>query len=202
MSKSKLFIVSGIAAVAVLLTVYLLFFNKTNEKVLNAMPEEVICFFDIHNANDFSILLNQNPMFGELEKTQLIGELKQDLNLYASALSTNPELLSDVLNNNLIAGAFAGGKTEVDYLLLLQLKEASRLNLKNFLPVLNNKKPTATPHTFERVTIYELKYPNSDTAFSFAMENGIFYLQHFRCSGRKCYSTIKKRKPCYRKCCF
>lgn len=195
MSKSKLFIVSGIAAVAVLLTVYLLFFNKTNEKVLNAMPEEVICFFDIHNANDFSILLNQNPMFGELEKTQLIGELKQDLNLYASALSTNPELLSDVLNNNLIAGAFAGGKTEVDYLLLLQLKEASRLNLKNFLPVLNNKKPTATPHTFERVTIYELKYPNSDTAFSFAMENGIFIYSTSAVLVENAILQLKKGNP-------
>jgi hypothetical protein len=93
-------------------------------------------------------------------------------------LSTNPELLSDLLNSRVVAGAFTTGNTNIDYLILLQLDEAAKLNLKNFKPVINQLSPEVNTHTFERALIYELSYKGSDTAFSFALENGDLYIQY------------------------
>jgi len=157
-----------------LIAIYLLVFNKRNASVLDAMPADVLCFFDVKANNEFSILLNSDEIFGAIGKTQLIGELQVDLNEYITLLATEPKLLSDLQQHNLIAGAFTSGKTSVDYLILLQLKEAKSFNLKNLHPELNGQAPNITKHIFERADIYELKYSNLNYNLSFSIVNGIF----------------------------
>ena len=195
MSKTKLWSIIGGSAVLVFFTVYLLFFNKRNETVLNAMPNDVLCFFDIKKANDFSIVLNQNEIFGALNQTSMIGTLQTDFNLYAGVLSTNPELLSDLLNSRVVAGAFTTGNTNIDYLILLQLDEAAKLNIKNFKPVINQQNPEVNTHTFERALIYELSYKGTDTAFSFALENGIFIFSTTSVLVENAILQLKKGNP-------
>lgn len=195
MSKTKLWGIIGGSAVLVFFTVYLLFYNKRNETVLNAMPNDVLCFFDIKKANDFSIALNQNEIFAALRQTSMIGALHADFNLYAGVLSTNPELLSDLLNSRVVAGAFTTGNTNIDYLILLQLDEAAKLNLKNFKPVINQLSPEVNTHTFERALIYELSYKGSDTAFSFALENGIFIFSTTSVLVENAILQLKKGNP-------
>ncbi|HRH52411.1 MAG TPA: hypothetical protein PLN38_03780 [Chitinophagales bacterium] len=195
MSKTKLWGIIGGGALLVFFTVYMLFFNKRNETVLNAMPNDVLCFFDIKKANDFSIALNQNEIFGALRQTSMIGTLHSDFNLYAGVLSTNPELLSDLLNSRVVAGAFTTGNTKIDYLILLQLDEAAKLNLKNFKPVINQQNPDITTHTFERSLIYELSYKGTDTAFSFALENGIFIFSTTSVLVENAILQLKKGNP-------
>jgi hypothetical protein len=174
MDKRKLWGIIAAAGLAVFITLYVLFFNKRNETALNAMPEDVLCFFDVQSANDFSVLLNHDAMFTVLRETQLIGALHQDMNLYASAVSTNPKILSDLLNNHLIAGAFTSGNASIDYLILLQLDEGVKVKPESFSPSINNIAPQKKSHVFEKTTIYELTYPGTDTSFSFTIENGIF----------------------------
>ncbi len=174
MRNKKTLVIIGTTVTIGLIALYLLVFNKRNAAVLDAMPADVLCFFDVKANNEFSIMLNNNEIFEALGKTQLIGELQTDLNEFIALLVTEPKLLSDLQQHNLITGAFTSGKTAVDYLILLELKEAKSFNLKNLHPELNGLKPNVSKHTFERADIYELKYPNVDYNLSFAKVNGIF----------------------------
>lgn len=174
MTKRKTILFVIIFIIVAALALYFLVFNKRNQVVLNAMPDDVLCFFDVKANNDFSVMLNNDPIFKALGETQLIGELQKDLNQYISLLATEPTLLSDLLQNNLIAGAFAAGQTEADYLILLPLDKAKRYNLSDLHPELNGTAPTVKTHVFERLTIYELNYADSIGKLTCAMSNGIF----------------------------
>lgn len=173
MRNKKTLVIIGSTLLITLVALYFLVFNKRNASVLDAMPADVLCFFDVKANNEFSVMLNSNEIFSALGKTQIIGELQADLNEYIALLATEPKLLSDLQQNNLIVGAFTSGKTAVDYLILLKMDEAKRYNLKNLSPELNGLKADVQTHTFERSTIYELKYSNASYKLSFANVNGI-----------------------------
>lgn len=174
MARRKIGIIGGILAVVIFITVYLLFFNKRNETVLNGMPQDVICFFDVKKTDAFTVLLNNEVAMQELMQTQLFGNLKNDLELFNKICGTKAELLSDIQNKNFLTGAFASGDNNVQYLFLLQLDEASRLNLKQFLPDFDGEQPSVSVHKFERADIYELNYSKSKVAVAFAKVSGVF----------------------------
>lgn len=174
MARRKIGIIGGILAVVIFITVYLLFFNKRNETVLNGMPQDVICFFDVKKTDAFTVLLNNEVAMQELMQTQLFGNLKNDLELFNKICGTKAELLSDIQNKNFLTGAFASGDNNVQYLFLLQLDEASRLNLKQFLPDFEGEQPSVSVHKFERADIYELNYSKSKVAVAFAKVSGVF----------------------------
>ncbi|MBP8916702.1 MAG: hypothetical protein KBG70_08160, partial [Chitinophagales bacterium] len=174
MARRKIGIIGGILAVVIFITVYLLFFNKRNETVLNGMPQDVICFFDVKKTDAFTVLLNNEVAMQELMQTQLFGNLKNDLELFNKICGTKAELLSDIQNKNFLTGAFASGDNNVQYLFLLQLDEASKLNLKQFLPDFDGEQPSVSVHKFERADIYELNYSKSKVAVAFAKVSGVF----------------------------
>ncbi len=140
------------------------------------MPDDVICFFDVKNANDFNVLLKDQPIFTPLEDLFLFGELKNDILLLNKLGSTKAELLSDLQNKNFLAGAFASGQNAVDYLFLLQLSEAGKIRLSEFLPELDDEKPTAIHHKFERTDIYELSYKIHGLKIAVAKVQGILII--------------------------
>ena len=104
MARRKIGIIGGILAVVIFITVYLLFFNKRNETVLNGMPQDVICFFDVKKTDAFTVLLNNEVAMQELMQTQLFGNLKNDLELFNKICGTKAELLSDIQNKNFLTG--------------------------------------------------------------------------------------------------
>ena len=83
-------------------------------------------------------------------------------------------IISDIQNKNFLTGAFASGDNNVQYLFLLQLDEASKLNLKQFLPDFDGEQPSVSVHKFERADIYELNYSKSKVAVAFAKVSGVF----------------------------
>ncbi len=174
MERRKIGIIGGILLVVLFITVYLLFFNKRNETVLNGMPQDVICFFDVKKTDAFTVLLNNEVAMQELLQTQIFGDLKKDLELFSKICGTKAELLSDIQNNNFLSGAFASGDNNVQYLFLLQLDEAARLNLKQFVPDLNGEQPSVSVHKFERTDVYELNYPKTGMSISFSKVSGVF----------------------------
>ncbi|MBK7037953.1 MAG: hypothetical protein IPH42_16850 [Bacteroidetes bacterium] len=138
------------------------------------MPQDVICFFDVKKTDAFTVLLNNEVAMQELMQTQLFGNLKNDLELFNKICGTKAELLSDIQNKNFLTGAFASGDNNVQYLFLLQLDEASKLNLKQFLPDFDGEQPSVSVHKFERADIYELNYSKSKVAVAFAKVSGVF----------------------------
>ena len=174
MERRKIWTIGGILAVVLFITVYLMFFNKRNETVLNGMPQDVICFFDVKKTDAFTVLLNNQIVMQDMLQTQLFGNLKKDLELFNKICGTKAELLSDIQNKNFLSGAFASGDNNVQYLFLLQLDEAARLNLKQFIPEFNGEQPNVSVHRFERADIYELSYKQNGVAISFAKVSGVF----------------------------
>ena len=138
------------------------------------MPQDVICFFDVKKTDAFTVLLNNEIAMQDLQQTQLFGNLKKELELFNKICGTKAELLSDIQNKNFLTGAFASGDDNVQYLFLLQLDEAARLNLKQFVPEYNGELPEILVHTFERADIYELIYKQNGVAITFAKVSGVF----------------------------
>ncbi|MFI5171458.1 MAG: hypothetical protein ACHQFW_03665 [Chitinophagales bacterium] len=195
MAQRRIWIITIAIALGIFIAVYLLFFNKRNSIVLNAMPQDVVCFFDVKNAGDFYSLLTDNTVFEELERLDIFAELKNDFQLLTRVGTTKAELLSDLQNENIIAGAFASGEHAIDYLFLIQLSEAKNLKLSEFLPLLNEEKPVATQHKFERIDIYELSYKIHNAKISFAKVQGIFIFSTSTVMVENAILQLKKGTP-------
>lgn len=175
MSRKRIILFSAIGGTLVAaLLVWLLVINKRYTGVINAMPNDVVCFFDVEDTHAFSDFLANDPAMQSLGELPLFGNLYKDLALYTAILNAHPDLKADLNANHLLAGSFATGKDDVDYLFLLDLDAAKRLKKGSLKPELDGKKPTISDHTFEKETIFELHYAELDIAFSYAVVNGIF----------------------------
>jgi hypothetical protein len=172
--RKRIIVISSVAATIILLVVVWYFFiHKRYSGVINAMPDDVICFFDIDNSDQFSEFMLHDPAMQSLGELQIFGKLYGDYALFRAILASQPDLLADITNGHGLAGAFSTGEGQVDYLFLLDLDNAKRFKAKNLIPELNGQKPVVRSHTFEKETIYELHYPDLKIKLSFAITNGM-----------------------------
>ncbi len=174
MARRKIGVIVGILAVIAFIAVYLLFFNKRNETVIYGMPQDVLCFFDVKNIDAFDPVKQENVIINELSNLQIVGSLQQNFDLFNKVCGTKAELLSDILNQNFLAGAFPGGKNTIEYLFLLQLDEAAKIKLNQFIPEYNDEMPTVSNHKFEKTEIYEFYYSKNKMRISVTKEAGVF----------------------------
>ncbi|HNM08444.1 MAG TPA: hypothetical protein PKK72_07630 [Chitinophagales bacterium] len=172
--RKRIIIISSIATVIILLTLgWYFFIHKRYSGVMNAMPDDVICFFDINKSESFNEFIQHDPAMQSLADLQLFGKLYNDYALYRAILASDPDLLADITNGHGLAGAFSTGEGRVDYLFLLDLNNAKRFKSKALLPELNGQKPTVRTHTFEKETVYELHYADLNITLSFVVTNGM-----------------------------
>ncbi len=174
MSRRKILLFTIIALLAAFFLIYVLFFHKPSATVLKAMPDDVLCFFDVQDEAAFGKLTTDNKAFSELATTRFFGSLKSDLEQFYTICSSHVDLFADVQNEEFLCGAFNSGNQEVDYLFLLQLNDAKRLNVKDIRPELDHEKPAVSSHVFEGTDIYELYYPKHHMKVSFAKLADIF----------------------------
>lgn len=162
------------AAVIILIAVWFFFIRTRYTGVVNAMPDDVVCFFDIGQDQAFDEFVRREAAMQSLAQLPMFGDLFRDYTLYRAILASHPDLKTDLQNNRGLAGAFAAGKDEVDYLFLLDLREARRFKERSLVPELDGHKPRVSNHVFEKEDVYELEYPELGLSFSFASVNGVF----------------------------
>lgn len=175
MTRKRILISSGIALGLVLLFLGWYFFIRARHTgVINAMPDDVILFFDISNNKAFDEFIRFDPAMQAAGEIPLLASLYKDYALYTTILSARPDYRNDLFENRCLAGAFSSGNDGVDYLFLLDVNDAKPWKHVNDMPELNGEKPSVDTHVFERETIYELYYPKLQLRFSYATVNGVF----------------------------
>ena len=175
MTRKQIFIRSAvITAVVILMAVWFFFIRTRYTGVVNAMPDDVVCFFDIEQGQVFDEFIRREPFMQSLAQLPLFGGMFEDYALYRAILNAHPDLKADLQSNRCLAGAFSAGKEDVDYLFLLDLKEARRFKGRSLMPELDGHKPVVTTHVFEKEIVYELEYAELGVSFSFTAVNGVF----------------------------
>ena len=173
MNKRKIISVAALIIVILLLIVYFLFLNKKSKPALNAVPADMIGFFEISDLTDFENTLN-HPVWQELNQLQILKELSLDYQLIKNICATDKNLLYDFTNGSLLAAVGISKAQSVDYLFLLELDEAKRLKIPEFAPMIDGQSAEIAEHVFQKEKIFELKYPASNIIFSCATVDGIF----------------------------
>lgn len=173
MNKRKIISISLVVFAILLVVIYFLFFHKKSSPVLNAVPSDMIGFFEIHRVEEFEKTLN-HPVFQEFNRLQIFKELSSDYSLFKNICATDKNLLFDFTQSGLLSAVGISKSQSVDYLFLLELDEAKNLKIKEFAPMINGQAAMISEHVFQREKIFELNYPASHINFSCAIVNSIF----------------------------
>ncbi|HNV99066.1 MAG TPA: hypothetical protein PKL06_06850, partial [Chitinophagales bacterium] len=175
MNRKRILITGALALLVIgLVLVWYFFIRARHTGVINAMPDDVVLFFDIQNNKAFDEFIRYDAAMQSAGEMPLFGKLFEDYALYTTLLSARPDYRTDLYENRCLAGAFSSGKGGVDYLFLLDVDEAKPWKKVSDMPELNGVKPKLSTHVFEKETIYELNYPELDIAFSYATVNDVF----------------------------
>lgn len=175
MNRKRIIIISTITVLLIgMVAVWYFFIRARHTGVINAMPDDVVLFFDIQNNKAFDEFIRYDAAMQTAKEIPLFGKLFNDYGLYTTLLSARPDYRTDLFENRCLAGAFSSGKGGVDYLFLLDVDEAKPWKKAEDMPELNGIKPKSSTHVFEKETIYELNYPELNIAFSYATVNDVF----------------------------
>lgn len=175
MNRKRILIVSTVALFVIgIVLVWYFFIRARHTGVINAMPDDVVLFFDIDNNKAFDEFIRYDAAMQAAGEIPLFGKLYSDYALYRTLLSARPDYRTDLYENRCLAGAFSSGKGGVDYLFLLDVDAAKPWKKVADMPELNGIKPRSTTHVFEKETIYELSYPELNIGFSYATVNDVF----------------------------